>query len=49
MVEWNPTGDVWSRADLLEVRGADCVIRLHDNGQTLLVEARHVRPVGGRQ
>jgi hypothetical protein len=43
-VEWNPQGDVWEPADLLEQRDTGhAVIRLRDNGQVLLVEQRHLR------
>lgn len=42
-VEWNPTGDEWVPADVVERRGQRAVIKLRDNGQTLTVEWRHVR------
>jgi hypothetical protein len=43
-VEWNPTGDVWMAADVMETRdGGQVVIRLRENGQQMVVEPCHLR------
>lgn len=53
--EWNPRDDVWLAADVIshrrDVGGTVTVlIRLDENGQTMNVDARHLRgwsPTGG--
>lgn len=42
-VEWNPIGDEWKLADVVERRGERALIKLRENGQTLTVEWRHCR------
>lgn len=42
-VEWNPAGDEWLPAVVLEQDDRNAVIRLRGNGQTLTVERRHLR------
>ena len=48
VVDWNPTGEEWIRADLLEQDDSRAVIRLWENDQTITAERRHLRAVPGR-
>lgn len=44
-VEWNPAGDVWLRASVLDERDGRLLIELHEQGQRLTVDERHTRRV----
>lgn len=48
IVEWNPTGEEWIRADLLRQDDNRALIRLWETGQTLTAERRHLRFVPRR-
>ncbi len=43
-VEWNPTGDEWKPGTVHQVGGVGVLIRLDENGQTLLAQPEHLRP-----
>ena len=42
-VEWNPTGDEWKPATVHRVGRVGVLIRLDENGQTLLAQPEHLR------
>ncbi len=44
-VDWNPTGDIWLHAEVLEVTDVQARIALGQDspGQRLVVERRHLR------
>lgn len=42
-IEWNPTGDEWKSGVIAKLYGDQAWIVLHDNGQTLPVQTRHLR------
>ncbi|MGI8530943.1 MAG: hypothetical protein ACR2KO_15870, partial [Geodermatophilaceae bacterium] len=42
-VEWNPTGDEWKPATVHLLGGVGVLIRLDENGQTLLAQPEHLR------
>lgn len=47
-VEWNPAGDTWLPATVVQYRDTPhLVIQLDDGHERLLVETRHTRPVDG--
>lgn len=48
VVEWNPDGEEWIRADLLHGDATRAVIRLWETGQTLTVERKHLRTLPRR-
>lgn len=43
-IEWNPTGDGWRSGVIDQLAGDLANIVLHENGQHLNVDTRHIRP-----